>query len=111
MRIEPAELPVVEPSMQGDLVAGIFRNVETIVRRVRRARRNQMDVDNGTSRPGVAFIDGIAVPINLQGAIEVRTRLDRALAIVFDSSAPDNRFTFFVGDLQLKPDIESDHRT
>ncbi len=66
MRIEPAELPVVEPGMQSDFVARIFRNVETKVRGVRRARRDQMDVNNGASRPGVSFVDWIAVPIDLQ---------------------------------------------
>ena len=109
MRIEPAKLPVVKLRMQCNLIARIFENVQTEVRRVRRARRNQTNVNHRTRRPGVSFIDGIAVPIDLQRTIEVRAGLDRAFAVVLDFSAPENRLPFFIGSLQLKPDVECVH--
>src|SRR6266478_246119 len=109
MRIEPAELSVVELRMQGNPVTHIFWDVQTIVRRIRRARRNQMHVSHRARRPGVPLIDGIAVPINLQGTIEMCPRLDRPLTAVFDFSAPENCLPFFIGGLQLKPYIECVH--
>src|SRR5260370_2078094 len=66
-----------------------------------------MDVNNGTSCPGGSFVDGVAVPIDLQRTIEVRSRLDRAFAIVLHFPAPANRLSFFICRLQLKPNIES----
>ena len=96
--------------MQGDLVASILRNMETIVRRVCRPRRDQMDVNNRPSRPGVSFVDGIAMPVNLQRTIEVRPGLDRSLAIVLHFPAPENHLAFFIRGLQLQPDIESVNR-
>src|SRR6266478_3070767 len=110
MRVEPAELSVVELRMQRNLVAHIFWNMQTIVRGVRRARRNQMHVNYRARRPGVPLIDGIAVPVNLQGTIEMCTRLDQPLTAVFDFSAPENCLPFFIAGLQLKPYIECVHR-
>ena len=96
--------------MQGDLVASILRDMQTIVRRVCRPRRDQMDVNNRPSRPSVSFVDGIAMPVNLQRTIEVRPGLDRSLAIVLHFPAPENHLALFIRGLQLKPDIESVHR-
>src|SRR2546421_9842731 len=102
MRVEPSELAIVELRMQCDFVACIFRTVQTVVCSVRRARRDQMDVNNGASRPSVSFVDGIAVPINLQRTIEVRPGLDRAFTIVLHHPAPENRLASFIRGLQLK---------
>jgi len=99
MRIEPGELAIVQLGMQCDFVARIFRNVETKVRGVRRAGRDKMDVNNGASRPGVSFVDGISVPIDLQRTIEVRARLDPAFAIVLHFAAPENHLAFFISGL------------
>src|SRR6266851_8102419 len=111
MRIEPTELAVVQLGMQRDFVTRIFRNVKTIMRRVCRARGDQMDVDNRPRGPGVSFVDGIAVPINLQRTIEVRPRLDRTFAAVLHLSAPENCLAFLIRGLKLKPDIEGVHRS
>src|SRR5258708_3607780 len=110
MRIEPAELAVVQLGMQRNSVARIFWYVETIVRGVRRARRNQMHVDDGACGPGVSLVDGIPVPIDLQRTIEVRPRLDRTFAIVLHFPAPENRLAFFICGLQFKPNIKSVNR-
>src|SRR5260370_25768332 len=64
MGIEPGELTIVELGMQRNLVSGIFRNVEAIVRRVCGTRRNQMNVNHRACRPRIPFVDGIAVSIN-----------------------------------------------
>ena len=93
--------------MQRDLVTRIFRNVQAKVRGVRRAWRDQMNVNNGASGPGVALVNRIAVPIDLKRTIEVSSRLDRAFAIVFNFSAPENDLAFLICGLQLEPGIES----
>ncbi len=69
-----------------------------------------MDVNNGASRPGISFVDGIAVPIDLQRTIEMRPRLDLAFAVVLHFPAPENRLAFFIGGLEFQPDIEGIHR-
>ena len=109
MRIEPTKLAIVEFGVKRNLVAGIVRNVEAIVRSVRGPRRDQMDVNHGASGPGISFVDGIAVAIDLERTVEVGARLDRTFAIVFDFAAPENRLAFFIGGLQLEPDIEGVH--
>src|SRR5205823_679290 len=109
MRIEPTELAIVEFGVKRNLVASIVRNVEAIVCRVRGPRRNQMNVHNGASCPGVALVDGIAVAIDLQRAIEMRSRLDWAFAAVLNFTAPENGLAFFIGSLQLEPDVERVH--
>src|ERR1700674_2996388 len=88
----------------------MVRNVQTKMGGVRSARRNEMHVNNGPSGPGITFVYGIAVSIDLQRTVEVRSRLHRTFAIVLHFSAPENRLTFFIGGLELEPDIESVHR-
>src|SRR5260370_35270942 len=79
MSVEPTELSIVELRMQCNLVARIFRNVETIVRRVGCSRRNQMHVNHRARRPGIPLVDGIAVAAVLQGTTEMGARPDRPL--------------------------------
>src|SRR4029077_20036781 len=90
MRIKPAELAIVQFGMQCNLIARIFRNVQTKVRGVRGARGNEMDVNNGACRPRISFVNRIAVPVDLQRTVEVRPGLDRAFAVVLDLPAPEN---------------------
>src|SRR5580704_11589233 len=66
-----------------------------------------MDINNGASGPGVAFVDGIAVPVNLKRAIEVRPGFDGAFTVVLDLPAPENRLPLFIRGLQFQPHIES----
>src|SRR5439155_5693791 len=109
MRIEPTELAIVEFGVKRNLVAGIVRNVEAIVRSVRGPRRDQMDVNHGASGPGISFVDGIAVAIDLERTVEVGARLDGAFAVVLNFAAPENSLPFIVSGLQLEPDIEGVH--
>src|SRR5437660_6794707 len=109
MRIEPTELAIVELGVKCNLVAGIVRNVEAIVRGIRGAWRDQMNVNNGASGPGVSLVDGIAVTIDLQRTIEMGSRLDGAFAVVLNFAAPENSLPFIVSGLQLEPDIEGVH--
>ncbi len=92
--------------MQRDFVAGIFRNVQAVVRRVRGTRRNQMDVHRGAIRPGVALVDGMAMRIDEQRAVKVRPFFHWAFAVVFGFAAPEKRLAFLVGGLQLEPHVE-----
>src|SRR5438445_2336188 len=68
-----------------------------------------MDIDDRASRPSVTLVNGIAMPIDLQRAVKVRSGLDWTLAVVLDFAAPENRLSLFIGGLQLEPDIESVH--
>src|SRR5580700_2539216 len=70
-----------------------------------------MHINYGSSRPGVALVDGITVCIHLQGAIEVRAFFYRAFAVVVDATAPEYGFALIVGALQFKPRIVGVDRT
>src|SRR5437764_12198353 len=80
--VPPGELAVAEARVQGDLASRALGNVQAVVHGVGSAWRNQVDVNAGTRGPRIAFVDGIAVFINLQRAIEVRAGFDRAFAVV-----------------------------
>ena len=110
MRIEPAELAIVELGVERNFVARIFGNVKTEVCCIRGTRRDQMDVHDRASGPGVALVDGIAVAIDLQRTIEVRSRFDGTFTVVLDFSAPEEYLAFFISRLQLEPDLEGVHR-
>src|SRR5690242_9336388 len=69
-----------------------------------------MNVNDRASGPGVSLVDGIAVAIDLQRTIEMRSSLDGAFAVVLDFAAPENSLTFIVSGLQFEPDIEGVHR-
>src|SRR6266853_624992 len=109
MRVEPGELAIVQLGVECNFVSCIFRNVEAEVRGVGGAGRDQMDVNNRASRPGISFVNGIAVAIDLERAIEVRTGFDRAFAVIFDFAAPENALALFVRGLQFEPDIKGVH--
>src|SRR5438046_8517357 len=110
MRIEPRKLAVVQLGTERDFVSHIFWNMKTEVCSVGRSRRNEMDVNNRAGSPGISFVDGIAVAIDLERTVEVSARLDRTFAIVFDFAAPEEYLAFFISSLQLEPDIEGVHR-
>ena len=95
--------------MQGDLVSGALGNVQAVVHGVGSARRNQVDVNDGTRGPGIAFVDGIPVLVNLKRAIEVGAGFDRAFAVVLDHAAPENCLSFVVGGLELEPGVVGVH--
>src|SRR5439155_490668 len=88
----------------------IFGNVKTEVCCIRGTRSDQMDVHDRASGPGVALVDGIAVAIDLQRTIEVRSRFDGTFTVVLDFSAPEEYLAFFISRLQLEPDLEGVHR-
>src|SRR5258708_39811787 len=92
--------------MQRDLVAGIFRNVQPVVRGVRRAGWNQMHVHCGAIGPGISLVDGIPMRIDEQRAVKMRPFFDRTLAVVLDLAAPEESLPLFIDRLQLEPDIE-----
>ncbi len=87
------------------LLPGVFRNAHAIVHGVSRAGWNQTHIHHRARGPGIAFVDGIAVSIDLQRAVEVSAFLDRTVAVVFDHAAPENRLAFVVGALQFEPGV------
>src|SRR5258706_11022461 len=68
-----------------------------------------MDVNDCAVGPRVAFVDDVAVGVNLLRTIEMRAGFDRALAIVFNFSTPENGLPFFIGGLKFQPNVESVH--
>src|SRR5262245_53932730 len=74
---------------------------------VRRAGRNQFDVHQCASRPGIAFVDWISMLVDAQGAIEVSTSFYRTIPVIFYSSTPEDHLPFIIRCLQLKPDVEA----
>src|ERR1019366_6995402 len=60
--------------------------------------------------PGIAFVDRVAVAVELVGAVEVRSRLHRSLAIFGDIAAPEHDAPGGVGGLEFQPDVERIHR-
>src|SRR5690349_11467761 len=77
-----------------------------IVHGVRRARRNEMHVNNRARSPSIALVDDMAVRIDLQRAIKMRARLDGTFPVVFDFATPKNGLAFFVGGLEFEPHVK-----
>src|SRR5258708_10779724 len=107
LRVPPHEFSVVELGVKRDCTACVFWNVQTIVNSVRRARRNQANINEGACGPSIALVDGIAVSVNLERPIEVRALLNRAFASVFNHAAPEDSLVFIIGGLQLEPNVQS----
>src|SRR3989449_1578119 len=110
LRVPQRKFPVVQRRRQGDLLAGGLGHAELVMNCVRGAGRDQPNVNQRASGPGVALVDGIAVRIRHQGAIEMRALLDRACAAVSYAAAPEQHLTFFVGGLELQPAVKGVHR-
>ena len=73
--------------------------------RIGRAGRDQPYINDCPCRPGVAFIDRIAVGIDLQRAVEVRAFFNRATTVVFDHATPEDGLALVVSTLQFKPGV------
>ncbi len=65
LRVEPHKFSVVELGVEIDFVACIFRNVHAEMHGVRCARRDQMHVHDCAVGPRVAFVDDVAVGVDL----------------------------------------------
>ena len=105
VRAVPRKLPVAQARVQRDLVAGVFRNRHSVVHSVCRARRDEPHIHDGSRGPGVALVDGIAVRVDLQRAIEVRAFFHRTFAIVLHHAAPEDGLAFVVRALQFEPGV------
>ena len=65
LRVPPHEFPVVELRVKIDFVASIFRDVNSVMHGIGCAGRNEMHEDGRPARPRIAFVDDIAVSIDL----------------------------------------------
>ncbi len=88
----------------------IFRNIQQVVNRVGRARRNRMHIEHAARLPGIALVHLIPIGIKLIRLVEMRSRLNRAFAAVFHLAAPEDHFAGGIGGLKLQPDIERINR-
>src|SRR5207244_5104487 len=100
-----------EARLEVDAAGGILGNSYAVVNRVRRSWWNQAHIGQGACGPGITLVDGIAVAIELQRAIEVSAFFDGPLSTVFDHAAPENNVAILIGSLKLEPHIERVHRT
>ncbi len=105
LRVEIRELAITEAGGQGNLAARFLRNFHAEVHCIGGAGRDQPYVHDGARSPGVALVDGIAMGVHLERAVEVRTLFDRALAVILDHAAPEDRLAFVVDTFQLEPGI------
>jgi hypothetical protein len=91
--------------MKVDFVARILRDEHAVMHGVRRAGRNQSNIDDRARGPCIALVDGIAVRIDLQRTIEVGAFFDGTLATVFDHARPENGLASVVGAFEFQPGI------
>src|SRR6266567_3584518 len=110
LRVKPHKFSVVEFGVETDFVGGVFWNVHAEMYGVGRAGRNQMHKNSRPTRPRIAFVDDVAVGVDLLRAVEMRAGFDWAFAVILDFATPEKYLTFFIGGLQLEPDIECVHR-
>src|SRR5450755_160650 len=96
LRIEPRKLAIAEARGQSNCAAGFFGHLHAEVHGIGSSRRNQTDVHDGARGPGIALIDWIAVSIDLQRAIEVRSLFVWSFAFVLNHPAPENRLALVV---------------
>src|SRR6516164_99160 len=75
--------------------------------RVSRARRNQAYIYNRPRRPRIALVDEIAMFVNLQRAVEVRSGIDRSAGIGL--AAPEEHLALVVHGFHLYPGLGSVH--
>ena len=91
--------------MQRDLVAGILRDMHPEMHGIGSARGDQAHINGGARRPCVPLVDHVAVLVNLQRAVEVRSGFDWPFAIVLDHAAPEDDLALVVGGLQFQPGV------
>ena len=96
LRAPPGELSITEASVQGDPVPGVLGYVQAVVNRIGGSGRNQVHVDDRARGPGISLVDGIAVIVDLQRAVEMGAFFDWALAAVLDHAAPEDDLSFVI---------------
>ena len=106
LRVPPCELPIIHLGLEVDAVAGIFWNLQPVVHGVGRAWWNQSHVGHRSRGPRVPFVDGIAVAVEQEGAIEMRAFIDWSAAAVGGRAAMQQRASAIVGRLEFHPHIE-----
>ena len=110
LRVPPRELPVVDPGPEPDGVAAVLGDGQAIVDGVRGPGRDEPDVGQRTRHPGVALVDGVAVVVEQEAAVEVRPALHRPLASVLHGAAVEDGAPAVVGGQELHPHVEGVHR-
>ena len=95
--------------MERDFVAGILRDVQTIMGGVSCAWRNQMNINHGAGGPGIALVDSVAMCVYLQRAIKMGALFHRAFAVIFHHAAPKDGLALVVGPFQFKPGVIGVH--
>src|SRR5208283_2969605 len=105
LRTPPGKFPVAEARRQGDLAARLLGNFHAEVHGVGGAGRAQTHVYDGARGPGVALVDRVAVRVDLQRAVEVRSLFHRTFAVVLDHATPENRLALVVDAFKFEPSV------
>src|SRR5258708_3145066 len=107
LRAVPGKFPVEQARVQRDVIGCIFWDMHAVMHSVGGARGYQSHIDHSARSPGIPLVDGIAVGVDLQRAVEVRAFFYRAFAAIFDCAAPENCLPFVVDGFQFKPCVVS----
>ena len=103
LRVPPRELSVEQPRVQRDLRSRIVRHVHAVVHRIRRPGRDEPHIHHRTRGPGIAFVNRIAVSIDLQRPVEVCALFHRTFAVVFYHPAPEDGLALVVRAFEFEP--------
>src|SRR6266851_6716599 len=79
---------------------------QAIVHHIGGAWGNGLGVDQGTRRPGVAFVDLVAMLIYQEGAVEVCPGFHRPPASIGHRTAPEEHLPQVVHGFELDPDVK-----
>ena len=107
LRVPPRELPVVDFRLQVNAVASVLRDLQPVVHGVGGPRWNQPHVGHRSRGPRIPLVDGIAMTVEQQAAIEMRAFIDRPAAALGGRAAMEQRAPAIVGRLEFHPHIES----
>ena len=91
--------------MQRDFVPDALGNAHAVMDRIGGARRDQTHIDHRARGPCIALVDGIAVLIDLQRAIEMRAFFHRTFAVIFDHSTPEDSLILVVRSFEFEPGV------
>ena len=106
--VPPVKLPVVEPGGEGHRPLDFFGNPQPVAHGVGGARRNRGDVEHAPRRPGVSFVDRVAVGVEEQRTQEVGGTVHRGvrrLAGLTGEPAPEEGSPGSVLGAELEPDL------
>ena len=109
LRPEPREFSVIHFRVEVNVPFGARRDLQPVVNRVGSPGRNQVNIHDRARGPGIPLVDRISVRIDLQRAVEMRTRIHRTFALVFHFTAGKDGLTLIIACGQFDPAVKRIH--